>query len=143
MNSTVYEQGYQLVGPNDVSAMPSLHVALPFAMALVLWRVSRGKGLLAFVYSALMALSLVYLGEHYVIDTIAGSGMAFGLFVASQRAGILQRVLRTPLMPVADAYGPLEDAKAYPGMPAHTSARLGSSPSISAEQEVPREASEG
>jgi membrane-associated phospholipid phosphatase len=58
--------------PNPVAAMPSLHAAFPVLVWLVLWRVFPKWGWAAVIYPALMAFSVVYLGEHYVIDVLAG-----------------------------------------------------------------------
>ena len=58
---------------NPVAAMPSLHAAIPMMLALFFWSMSRWwvKGLLA-TYALAMALTLVYTGEHYVIDILVG-----------------------------------------------------------------------
>ncbi|MPZ99236.1 MAG: phosphatase PAP2 family protein [Dehalococcoidia bacterium] len=62
-----------LAEPNSVAAVPSIHMALTFV--LVLWARRQGnRALLAVtaIYSAVMAVSLVYLGEHYAFDVVAG-----------------------------------------------------------------------
>src|SRR5262249_31610947 len=58
-------------------AMPSLHVAYPFLMAIEGWKFHRllGRGLLVLFYCA-MCFSAVYLDHHWVIDVIAGTGYA-------------------------------------------------------------------
>ena len=60
-------------GSNPVAAMPSLHAATSLLVVLFLWRsvglVSRAM-LLA--YALAMAATLVYTGEHYVVDVLAG-----------------------------------------------------------------------
>ena len=58
---------------NNVAAMPSLHAAYALLFSLFLWRlVPRwGRPLLA-VYPLAMGAALVYLGEHYVVDCLAG-----------------------------------------------------------------------
>lgn len=60
-------------GSNPVAAMPSLHAGSAMLVALFLWRVASTlwRGVL-FVYVVLMALTLVYTGEHYVVDVVAG-----------------------------------------------------------------------
>jgi hypothetical protein len=58
---------------NHVAAMPSLHAA--WALLVVLFflpRVGRRWWPLLLAYPVAMALTLVYTGEHYVIDIIAG-----------------------------------------------------------------------
>ena len=60
-------------GSNPVAAMPSLHAGAALLVTLFLWRAMgpwlRGT-LLAYVLA--MALTLVYTGEHYVVDVLAG-----------------------------------------------------------------------
>lgn len=62
----------QYFRPNPVAAMPSIHAAFPVLVWLVLWRVWPKWGWATVVYPLGMAFSVVYLGEHYVIDCIAG-----------------------------------------------------------------------
>jgi membrane-associated phospholipid phosphatase len=67
-----YAQGSHIAGTNDVGAMPSLHTALTLIVALGAWRINRIFGILGFLYLGAMGFSLVFLGEHYVIDVVAG-----------------------------------------------------------------------
>lgn len=67
-----YEQNYQVVGINDVAALPSFHIAQTFLVVLVSWRHSRWVRILGPLYVASMGFSLVYLAEHYVSDVLAG-----------------------------------------------------------------------
>jgi len=58
---------------NPVAAMPSLHAGAALLVAGFLWPVVNRwwrSALLAYV--VLMALALVYTGEHYVIDVLVG-----------------------------------------------------------------------
>jgi membrane-associated phospholipid phosphatase len=58
---------------NPVAAMPSLHTGYATIIALfVLSTVTSRFAWLMLLYPAAMAVSLVYLGEHYVIDVVAG-----------------------------------------------------------------------
>jgi hypothetical protein len=58
---------------NPVAAMPSLHAAIPMMLLLFFWPVVRTRGRAVLVaYAGTMALTLVYTGEHYVIDVAAG-----------------------------------------------------------------------
>ena len=77
-------------GSNPVAAMPSLHAGSALLVALFLWPVAgnRWRGALA-AYVLLMAITLVYTGEHYVVDVIAGwltagGAMAVGVMVRAQ-----------------------------------------------------------
>ena len=58
---------------NPVAAMPSLHAGAALLVALFLWPAISGRWRAVLLgYAALMALTLVYTGEHYVVDVIAG-----------------------------------------------------------------------
>jgi hypothetical protein len=63
------------VEKNSLAAMPSVHLAVTFLCALA-WRGRRRWGLLAAGYFVVMTFSLVYLGEHHVVDEIAGVALA-------------------------------------------------------------------
>jgi membrane-associated phospholipid phosphatase len=62
--------------PNPAAAMPSVHTAITAALALFLFRVHPLAGLAGLMYTAAMGLSLVYLGEHFVLDVAAGVACA-------------------------------------------------------------------
>ncbi len=73
---------YKFIGVNLVAAVPSLHAAYPWLTFLFITRKYRLKGLLALPYVFGIWFSIVYLGEHYVFDIIAGilySSIIFGL----------------------------------------------------------------
>src|SRR5690349_21861651 len=58
---------------NDVAAVPSLHAAYTMLICLFLWpRVSGRWRPLLVAYPIGMGLSLIYLGEHYLIDILLG-----------------------------------------------------------------------
>ena len=60
-------------GSNPVAAMPSLHAGAALLAALFLWpSVSLVSRVLLAAYAVAMALTLVYTGEHYVVDVLAG-----------------------------------------------------------------------
>jgi membrane-associated phospholipid phosphatase len=67
--------------------MPSLHAAYALLIALYLWRiVPRWARIPLALYPPAMAFALVYSGEHYVVDCIAGWAYAVLAFVAVNRA---------------------------------------------------------
>ena len=74
--SEAYAQGSYVAGVNDVGAMPSLHTALTAIVAMSLWRMHRGLGVIGWLYVGAMGFSLMYLGEHYLIDVLAGVAAA-------------------------------------------------------------------
>ena len=51
---------------------PSLHVAYSFVGALACYRMHRGVGVAASLWSVLIGLSTVYTKQHFVVDAIAG-----------------------------------------------------------------------
>jgi membrane-associated phospholipid phosphatase len=73
---------YDALGGNPWAAMPSLHFATSFAAALSLAEAGKVEGVIGSAYSATLGFALVYLGEHYVTDLLAGA-----LLVAVVRKG--------------------------------------------------------
>jgi membrane-associated phospholipid phosphatase len=69
--SAMFQQGTEW--GNDVAAVPSLHGAYTMLICLFLWpRLNRRWRPLLIAYPIGMGLSLVYLGEHYLIDILLG-----------------------------------------------------------------------
>jgi membrane-associated phospholipid phosphatase len=73
----IYSFAFGGVNPNLVAAFPSLHVAFPFLAFLALRRAFGRIGWLAFGYTLLVAFSVVYTGDHWVIDLVAGAAYAY------------------------------------------------------------------
>jgi hypothetical protein len=63
---------YDVLGGNPLAAMPSLHFATSVMGAHLLSEVGPVAGGVGWTYAATLGLALVYLGEHYAIDLIAG-----------------------------------------------------------------------
>jgi membrane-associated phospholipid phosphatase len=62
---------------NPVAAMPSLHAGIAFMIALYgIQRLRTVWRWLLLTYPLLMSFALVYYGEHYVIDILAGFALA-------------------------------------------------------------------
>jgi hypothetical protein len=61
-------------GSNLVAALPSLHAAFALLVSIALWLHVRNPALrvLIAVYPVAMGLTLVYGGEHYVVDVLLG-----------------------------------------------------------------------
>jgi len=59
------------------NCFPSLHVAAAVLAALTTWRVDRTLGGIAAVLAALIAASTVLVKQHYLVDVIAGGGLAW------------------------------------------------------------------
>ncbi|HEX7298134.1 MAG TPA: phosphatase PAP2 family protein [Solirubrobacteraceae bacterium] len=76
---SVYENGHLV---NTVAAMPSLHAAYPFMLLLFFWSAGRWVRIGLALYTVAMAFALVYGGEHYVTDILAGWALAGALYAA-------------------------------------------------------------
>ena len=73
--TALIDQGQSSV--NLVAAIPSLHAALTAAIAVFLWtRVARKWRPLLVAYVLVMAFTLVYTAEHYVVDILLGWALA-------------------------------------------------------------------
>ena len=77
-----WERMYDALGGNPWAAMPSLHFATSLAAALSLSEAGKVEGALGWGYASTLGFGLVYLGEHYVTDLVAGA-----LLVAAVRRG--------------------------------------------------------
>jgi membrane-associated phospholipid phosphatase len=76
--STIWERGLHLA--NDLAAFPSLHEGMTVLVAVMLWRrVPRWARVPLALYPVAMAFALVYAGEHYVTDLVAGALLAFAV----------------------------------------------------------------
>lgn len=86
---------------NNVAAMPSLHAGYAMLFTLFLWPLAPrwARPLLA-AYPVAMAAALVYLGEHYAVDCLAGWVYA----VVAYRTVDLFLERRRPLPELARAY---------------------------------------
>ncbi|MES1248334.1 MAG: phosphatase PAP2 family protein [Actinomycetota bacterium] len=81
--SVLWERGVRLA--NDLAAFPSLHEAMTILLAVMLWPLAgRRWRVLLVLYPLAMAFSLVYTGEHYVVD-LAGGGLLVAAVVAVER----------------------------------------------------------
>ena len=66
---------YSVFGGNPLAAMPSLHFATSMMAAQLLSETGPLVGALAWGYTATLGFALVYLGEHYVVDLLAGAAL--------------------------------------------------------------------
>jgi membrane-associated phospholipid phosphatase len=82
-----WERLYDLLGGNPLAAMPSLHFATSVMAARVLAEVDALAGALGWAYTATLGVALVYLGEHYVADVIAGGLLAEAVQALTPRLG--------------------------------------------------------
>jgi membrane-associated phospholipid phosphatase len=68
-----WEPLYDKFNGNPWAAMPSLHFATSLMAAIHLAEAGRIPGLIGWGYAATLGFALVYLGEHYVTDLVAGA----------------------------------------------------------------------
>lgn len=80
-----YDKAHNVAGLNLVAAMPSLHAAVPCLMAMALWSYRRLRWAGAW-YAVSMTVAIVYLGEHYVVDALAGLALAGAAWVGARAA---------------------------------------------------------
>lgn len=67
-----YFEGFYARSRNVFGAMPSLHVAYPVVVFLVVWRRSWAWAITSLAFALLVALAAVYLEHHYVLDVMGG-----------------------------------------------------------------------
>jgi membrane-associated phospholipid phosphatase len=77
---------YSVLGGNPLAAMPSLHFATSMMAAQLLAETGPVAGTLAWGYTATLGFALVYLGEHYVVDLLAGAALSTAVRRAAPRA---------------------------------------------------------
>ena len=73
---------YGTADGNPWAAMPSLHFGASVLAAILLSESSRTAGAVGWTYAGVLGFALIYLGEHYVVDLLAGLGL-----VAAVRVG--------------------------------------------------------
>jgi membrane-associated phospholipid phosphatase len=86
----------QMVSPNHVAAMPSLHAAYPTFIACFCVWVWGKQARWTFVLPLMVCFAAVWLGHHYVIDLLAGM-----FYAAAAVWGTVYWVKRTADLPLA------------------------------------------
>jgi hypothetical protein len=88
---------YDVLGGNPLAAMPSLHFATSLMAAHLLTEAGPLPGVLGWSYAIALGFALVYLGEHYVVDLLAGAALTEGVRRAAPRAAPAARAVTTAL----------------------------------------------
>ena len=87
-----WQRLYDSLAGNPFAAMPSLHFGTSVAAAFVLSDVGPRHAAIGWAYALTLGFALVYLGEHYVCDLLAGFGLAYGVRAMAPAAWpVLQR----------------------------------------------------
>ncbi len=84
------------------SSFPSDHAVLYFSLATSIFLISKRAGLLAYAHALIVVcLPLVYLGEHYPSDILAGALLGIGIGRLSAIAPLYKILARRPLQLLA------------------------------------------
>lgn len=97
INSSLYDRTYSVVGDsNPVAAMPSMHQAITFLVAIFALRAGRWVAIAGMLYALAMGYSLVYSGEHYFVDVLIGSALAvYAYYFAGRWLEMVSPLFRT------------------------------------------------
>jgi hypothetical protein len=98
---------------NPVAAVPSMHAALPMLLLLFTWNRVRRLRVAATAYTVLMAFVLVYTGEHFVFDILAGWACALAVHLAINE---LERRRRSRQLSQGDPDPALEASQPTPAL---------------------------
>ncbi len=97
---------YSVFGGNPLAAMPSLHFATSVMAALLLAETGPAAGAVGWAYTGTLGFALVYLGEHYAADLIAGAALTVAVRRLGPRAApVLERCRRAVSALEASAHG--------------------------------------
>jgi hypothetical protein len=77
---------YHNFNPNSVAAIPSMHAAYPMIVLLFAYKFFGKKALFFLPYVLTVWFGLVYLGEHYVFDLLAGAVYAIVFYLVAIHA---------------------------------------------------------
>ncbi len=97
-NSYIVTPLYTSLNPNQFAAFPSLHAAFPMLGAVYAWRRYRWLSVVLIGWSLCVVASIVYLGEHYVIDALDGLLYVFAATILVE-AFVRWRKRPQPVMP--------------------------------------------
>ncbi|MBO0768409.1 MAG: phosphatase PAP2 family protein [Solirubrobacterales bacterium] len=76
---------FDALGGNPLAAMPSMHFATSIMAARALAEAGPVAGAIGWTYASTLGVALVYLGEHYVLDLIAGASLAEAVLRGGRR----------------------------------------------------------
>ncbi|HET6347115.1 MAG TPA: phosphatase PAP2 family protein, partial [Myxococcota bacterium] len=85
ISSPAYRYGSGISG-NAVAAMPSVHIGVVALLACAFWRTPLRW--ISLAYLAAMSFAVVYGGDHYVVDVLAGGGLALLLWRGAERRAV-------------------------------------------------------
>jgi hypothetical protein len=106
-----FGQFYAGADPEPNAAMPSLHVSVPMAIACTIVAVRgtrRWSSWVWMLYPLTLSFGVLYLGEHYVADTVVGivlGAAAFGIAMMARNWGAQSTPRTAPVHVPAAAHG--------------------------------------
>ncbi len=68
---------------NTANCFPSLHVACPTLAAIVLWRAHRTAGIWMAMIAAVVAVSVIFVKQHYIADVAGGAILALCAYLVA------------------------------------------------------------
>jgi membrane-associated phospholipid phosphatase len=88
---------YDALGGNPWAAMPSIHFATSLMAALLLSEMGFREGVAGWAYAGTLGFALVYLGEHYVVDLLAGAALVIAIRRGERYVGPVAQLVSTAL----------------------------------------------
>ncbi|MFL5760654.1 MAG: phosphatase PAP2 family protein [Thermomicrobiales bacterium] len=96
--------------PNPVAALPSLHAAFPWLVMLFAVRFFGRVGWALMIYNAMLWFTVVYLGQHWIIDIVAGiiwASVSYVVIVrvwpACERRWVARQTARSGALPAGSS----------------------------------------
>jgi membrane-associated phospholipid phosphatase len=85
IGAPVYRTIFDFLSPNQFAAFPSMHSALPFLVSLFAIKIWKTRALPILIFPVGVWFSVIYLGEHYIVDVLGGIAYATLAFVAVEK----------------------------------------------------------
>jgi membrane-associated phospholipid phosphatase len=97
----LWQRLYDSLGRNPFAAMPSLHFGTSVMAAHVLGEVGTKQAIAGWTYAFGLGFALVYLGEHYVTDLVAGFALAEAVRIAAPHVAPFAKTLADAVRQIA------------------------------------------
>src|SRR5205807_1870696 len=106
---------YNFFYANKVAAMPSLHVAFPVLALAYALRVFCARAWFLAAWVGAVVFSIVYLGEHYLVDAVAGALLAVAAMFATEAVWARLSRRRSDSVLHYEGFGAEQTGEAHPG----------------------------
>lgn len=86
----VWQYGATALDSNQLSALPSLHIAWATWCSIAIWHMTRRRSLraIAVAYPLVTTFAVMATGNHYLLDAVSGAGITGAVFFALSRRPI-------------------------------------------------------